>query len=428
VIRSGIAALREMATLTRGLRDLRVLVVSAVAGTLASGLLSPVLPVFLQARGLDLQRIGLIFTVGSLLPLVVQPALGALSDRVGRKGVLVGTSIITSLLLPLFALFPSPWPLSAALAAKLMLDRSALPVSAAMVGDFAPARKRATVFGLLASVSSLVFVAALVGSSAIVALLRPDRIFFLASALFLFSGLSLFWLSPSKVVPTAAPAAGKGRTLLSGLLAPLAYARQSPEMRALFVYELGFVFALDLYPIYLPLYAVKLGAPPAMVGPLVAISWLVYAFVQPVGGRLSDRGRGRKGIISAGLLALAALVALLGLSGFLPRRVALAVMVVAWTLMAIPDGLFRPSASALLVDLAPPDERGRFFGAVASVSALANAVAPLLYGFVAGRFGLGAAFLLSAAALLVSFAAIQRVKEPTPPTPILVPDAATEIS
>jgi MFS family permease len=428
MIRSGIAALRDITALTRGLRDLRVLVLSGVAGTLASGLLTPVLPVFLQARGLDLQRIGLIFTVGSLLPLVVQPALGALSDRVGRKGVLVGTSIITSLLLPIFALFPSPWPLSAALAAKLMLDRSAVPVSAAMVGDFAPANKRATVFGLLSSVTSLVFVGALVGSSAIVALLRPDRIFYLASALFLFSGLSLFWLSPSRVLPSTAPAVSKGRTLLDGLLAPLVYMRRSPELRALFVYELGFVFALDLFPIYLPLYAVKLGAPPAMVGPLVALSWLIYAFVQPVGGRLSDRGKGRRGIISLGLLALAALVALLGLSGFLPRHVALPVMVIAWALMAIPDGLFRPSASALLVDLAPPEERGRFFGAVASISALANAVAPILYGFIAVRFGLGAAFLLSATALLVSLAAIRRVKELVPAEKAPAPDAAPEIA
>ena len=365
MIRSGIAALRDMVELTRELRDLRVLVLSTVAGTLASGLLSPILPVFLQARGLDLQRIGLIFTVGSLLPLVVQPALGALSDRVGRKGVLVGTSIITSLLLPLFALFPSPLPLSAALAAKLMLDRSAVPVSSAMVGDFAPANKRATVFGLLSSVSSLVFVGALVGSSAIVALLRPDHVFYLASALFLFGGLSLFWLSPSQGL-SAAPAASKGRTILSGLLAPFVYMRGSPELRALFVYEFGFVFALDLFPIYLPLYAVKLGAPQAMV--------------------------------------------------------------VAWALMAIPDGLFRPSASALLVDLAPPEERGRFFGAVASVAALANAIAPLAYGFVALRFGLGAAFLLSAAALLVALAAIRRVKEPSLAGPTTAPDAVPEVA
>jgi MFS family permease len=428
MIRSGIAALHDMAELTRGLRELRVLVLSAIAGTLASGLLTPVLPIFLQARGLDLQRIGLIFTVGSLLPLFVQPALGALSDRVGRKGVLVGTSIITSLLLPLFALFPSPLPLSAALAAKLMLDRSAVPVSAAMVGDFAPADRRATVFGLLSSVTSLVFVGALVGSSAIVAFLRPDHVFYLASALFLFSGLSLFWLSPSRALPSAAPAASKSRTLLSGLLAPFVYMRRSPELRALFVYELGFVFALDLFPLYLPLYAVKLGAPQAMVGPLVAVSWLIYAFVQPVGGRLSDGRKSRKGIISLGLLALAALIAVLGLSGLLPHRAALPVMVVAWALMAIPDGLFRPSASALLVDLAPPEERGRFFGAVASVSALANAIAPLAYGFVAARFGLGAAFLVSAAALLVSLMAIRRVKEPSLAKPISAPDAVPEVA
>lgn len=421
MIRSGLKALQSMVALTRGLRDLRILILSSMLGTLGAGLLGPILPVFLAAHGLDLQRIGLIFTVGSLLPLLVQPALGALSDHVGRKGVLVGTSIITSLLLPVLALFSSPWPLSAALAARLMLDRSAVPVSSAMVGDLAPADKRATVFGLLASSTSLVFVGALVASSAVVKLLRTERIFYLASALFLMSGLLLLALSPSQIHASKGPVAGKARTILDGLLAPFVYLRRSPELRPLFVYEIGFVFALDLFPIYLPLYAVKLGAPQAMLGPLVAVSWLIYAFVQPVGGRLSDGRKDRRGIISLGLLALAALVAVLGLSGLFPASIALPVLVTTWALMAIPDGLFRPSASALLVDLAPPEERGRFFGAVGSVNALANAVAPLVYGFVAARFGLGSAFLLSATALLVSLAAIRRVKKPFARPPELAP-------
>jgi MFS family permease len=199
---------------------------------------------------------------------------------------------------------------------------------------------------------------------------------------------------------------------MASLAAPLAYARRDSSLAALFAYQFFFTFAIDAFPIYLPLFAVKLGASQATVGPLVAASWLVYALVQPAGGRLSDRGRGRKRLIGGGLAGMAAAAALLGLAGWAEAPYALPLMAAAWVLMAIPDGLFRPSADALLVDLAPPDERGRFLGALGSAAALANVAAPLVYGVVASRISLGAAFLVASAALLVALAAIGRVREP----------------
>lgn len=418
MIRAGVRAIREMVSLTRDLKDLRVLVVSGAVGTLGAGLLSPVLPVYLESRGLDLERIGVVFTLGSLLPLFLQPVLGGLSDRFSRKGFLIGISVTTSLLVPAFTLLERPSLLAAALAAKLMLDRSQAPISSAMVGDLAPARHRATVFGLLSSAVNLVFVAALVASSAAVALLGAARLLDLAGALFLASSLVLLALSGER--PRAAASGGGGAAsggsgldvARSSLLAPLAYLRRDPSLRALFAYQFFFIFALDLFPIYLPLFAVSLGASQAMVGPLIASSWLVYAAVQPFGGRLSDRQAGRKTLIGLGLAGMTACCALLGLSGWLPRSCALAIMTAAWVLLAIPDGLFRPSADALVVDLAPPGERGRFLGALGSATALANIVAPLLYGVVARRASLGCAFLLSSGAFLAALATIGRVREP----------------
>src|SRR5262245_1199571 len=125
MIRSGLVALKEMYALTRDLHNLRILVASGVVGTLGAGLLNPVLPVYLEARGLSLERIGVVFTLGSLLPMFLMPVLGALSDRWSRKGFLVGISVTTSLLIPLFAVLPSALWLAAALSVKLMLDRSA---------------------------------------------------------------------------------------------------------------------------------------------------------------------------------------------------------------------------------------------------------------------------------------------------------------
>ncbi|NOJ97569.1 MFS transporter, partial [Corallococcus coralloides] len=354
MIRQGVGAIREMAGLTRGLGNLRVMLGSGLLGMAASGLLNPVMPLYLRERGLGFQEIGALYTVGALLPIFVQPVLGALSDRHGRKPFVVGLSLVTSLMVPAVALVDDPQPLAAVMILKMLLSRSAAPVTNAMVADFAPARQRATLFALLDATSNLVFVA------------------------------------------------------------------------ALFLWQFFFTFALALFPTYLPLYAVELGAPREAVGPLVAASWLTYAFAQPFGGRLSDRLSRRVGMIVPGLAGMAVMAAVLGAAGWLPDGAALVTLVAAWVLLAIPDGLHRSSASALVVEQSPaPSECGRFMGALGACGALASVLAPVTYGFTAQAAGIGCTFLLSAVSLVLALGCVSRVREASSPaTPEPAPVAA----
>ncbi|QSQ27163.1 MFS transporter [Pyxidicoccus parkwayensis] len=427
MISRGLRAVREMYELTRGLGNLRVLMVSGLVGTVAGGLLNPVMPLYLQSRGLDLQGIGLVYSVGSLVPIFLQPVMGALSDRYSRKGFVVGLSLVTSLLVPVMALFAHPLPLAAALSLKLLLQRSAQPVNGALVADFAPKQKRATIFALLDASTSLMFVLALGASAFVIRLLSTQYTFFLAGALFLVSSLLLLRLEePAREAPKARAQGGGWKLALDAVRAPVDYVRGAPRLAGLFAWQFFFAFALNLFPIYIPLYAMKLGAPSEAVGPLVAVSWLVYAFAQPFGGRLSDGLQKRNGIILAGLAGMVLMSGILGLSGWLPAPYGLAVMVVSWALLAVPDGLHRPSAQAVVVEVAPTSERGRFLGALGGCAALAQVLAPLTYGFVARHAGLSSAFLLSSGALLLSLAGMAWAPERSAPaavthTPVLTP-------
>jgi DHA1 family tetracycline resistance protein-like MFS transporter len=419
MIARGVRAVREMYALTRGLGNLRVLLLSGLVGTVAGGLLNPVMPLYLQSRGLDLQGIGLVYTAGSLVPIFLQPVMGALSDRYSRKAFVVSLSLATSLLVPLMALFSHPLPLAAALSLKLLLARTAQPVNGALVADFAPSKKRATIFSLLDATSSLTFVAALAASAAVIRWLGTQATFFLAGALFLVSSLMLLRLEePAREAPKAAPKGGHLRLALESLRAPFDYVRDTPRMAGLFLWQFFFAFALNLFPIYIPLYAMELGAPAELVGPLVAVSWLVYAFAQPFGGRLSDGLPRRNGLILAGLAGMVLMSAVLGLAGWLPAPYGLIVMVGAWALLAVPDGLHRPSAQAVVVEVAPASERGRFLGALGGCAALAQVLAPLSYGFLARHAGLSSAFLLSSGALLLSLVAMAWAPERSAPAPL----------
>ncbi|NRD68394.1 MFS transporter, partial [Corallococcus exiguus] len=416
MIRQGVGAIREMYGLTRGLGNLRVMLGSGLLGMAASGLLNPVMPLYLRSRGLGFQEIGALYTVGALLPIFVQPVLGALSDRHGRKPFVVGLSLVTSLMVPAVALVDDPQPLAAVMILKMLLSRSAAPVSNAMVADFAPARQRATLFALLDATSNLVFVAALFASSAVIRALSVAGTFFLAGGLFLAGSLLLLGLDePARPPRAEAVRGGAGAAwglVFRGLLSPFTYVKDRPGAAALFLWQFFFTFALALFPTYLPLYAVELGAPREAVGPLVAASWLTYAFVQPFGGRLSDRLSRRVGMIVPGLAGMAVMAAVLGAAGWLPDGVALMTLVVAWVLLAIPDGLHRSSASALVVEQSPaPSERGRFMGALGACGALASVLAPVTYGFVAQAAGIGSTFLISSVSLVLALGCVSRVRE-----------------
>ncbi|NBD09885.1 MFS transporter [Corallococcus silvisoli] len=429
MIHQGVRAIREMYGLTAGLTNLRVMLGSGLVGMVAAGLLNPVMPLYLRSRGLGFQEIGVLYTVGSLLPIFVQPVLGTLSDRHGRKPFVVGLSLITSLMVPAVALVDDPKPLAAVMILKMLLSRSAAPVSNAMVADFAPTKQRATIFAMLDATSNLVFVAALFASSAVIRALSVSGTFFLAGGLFLVSSLLLLSLDDARPAPRADAAAGGVRAgwrlAFQGLLSPMTYVKQHPGLLGLFLWQFFFTFALALFPTYLPLYAVELGAPREMVGPLVAVSWLVFAFVQPFGGRLSDRLPRRVGLITLGQAGMAVMAAVLGASGWLPHGYALGSLVVAWMLLAVPDGLHRSSAAALVVEQVPsPTERGRFMGALGSCAALAGVLAPITYGFVAQKAGIGFTFLLSSVSFVLALGCVSRVRESTDAPPVAAPVAA----
>src|SRR3990172_4078045 len=85
-------------------RNLAVLVVATSIDSLASGLFSPIWGVFLRSRGLPLSQVGAICAVGALLPVVTSPALGRLSDRWGRKRMLLLANVAAALLFPVLFL------------------------------------------------------------------------------------------------------------------------------------------------------------------------------------------------------------------------------------------------------------------------------------------------------------------------------------
>lgn len=103
---------------------------------------------FVRHAGIGLATVGVAFLCESLVRGLAAPMFGALSDRVGRRGLLAGSALATSLVLPCFLLVDGPAALLAWSLALGLTGAVNMPVAAALLLDLAPADRRQSVLAL----------------------------------------------------------------------------------------------------------------------------------------------------------------------------------------------------------------------------------------------------------------------------------------
>jgi len=159
----------------------------------------------------------------------------------------------------------------------------------------------------------------------------------------------------------------------------------------------------------LPLFYASAGLGIAEIGILAALYPAVWGLGQLVTGALSDRV-GRKGLITGGMLLQAAAIALIAASrGFAPWAGAA-------VLLGVGTAMVYPTLLAVIGDVAHPAWRASAVGVYRLWRDLGFAVGALLAGLVADRFGMAAAiWAVAALTALSGLVVLMRMYETHPP-------------
>src|SRR3954465_7705177 len=138
-------------------RPLTIIFLTIFVNLVGFGIIIPLLPFYAETFGASPLAIGLLFAVFSLCQLVAAPALGDLSDRYGRRPVLVFSLAGTVLSFVMLAVAHSVTML---FAARIVdgLSGGNISTARAYVADVTEPRDRARAYGLIGAAFGLGFI------------------------------------------------------------------------------------------------------------------------------------------------------------------------------------------------------------------------------------------------------------------------------
>lgn len=368
--------------------------------------LFPVAPLYVRRHGGSSLDIAL-FIAGPLIAnTLVQVPAGRLTDRVGRRPMLLGARAVYAMLA--FALFADQGPLWLLAVLRTLQGASSgayVPALRAALVDLSGPERRAERFAQLQAVEMVgLLVGPLLGG--LIALWRDAGIFLVAGAANL-AGL----LAMRRVPETRRATAGDQRPPRLRW-----WANRGIFVPCLGVAALGTVFSM--YDVVWPLYLSARGYSSLVIGVTVSLYALPILLLARAGGRLADRAN-RSRLMAASFATCAVCASVY------PSLRALLPILVVGTVEAVGFVLVEPTLFAVIGDSSPADSRGRAMGIGGLFqfggSAFGAAVLGSLYGLGEGIAFWSAAGALLAAAVLCGLALPPRPPGAARPAPVELP-------
>ncbi len=368
------------------------------------GIILPLLPFWAEHLGAGPVEVGLILTLYALAQLIFTPLLGTLSDRYGRRPVIIGSLLIEALGFALTALAGS---LPLLFAARFIggIGASNIGSAQAVVADTTPPEGRARGMGLIGAAIGMGFVVgpAIGGVLAGAGVQLP---FWAAMGVALINAALVTLLLPETRRRTDSVSTASGNApRAAGWRQTLGH----PAIVRLVAINLLFTLAFTAMEAVFPLFTqAGFGWHATQNGYLFTYVGVVIVLVQGgLVGRLAKRF-GERALLIGGLGLLAVGLALLPLSS------TVALLLVALGLLSAGDGLVTPATSALLSIASRDDAQGQTLGIAQAAAGLGRILGPLAAGALFA-FGTGLPFLAGAGVTLLAAAlALPHLPAPTP--------------
>lgn len=354
------------------------------------GIIIPLLPFYAEHFGASALVVGLLSTSFSAAQFLFAPLWGRLSDRIGRRPVILIGLIGSAVSYALFALATS-LPLLFVARTLAGIAGANIPTAQAFIADVTPPDKRARGMGLIGAAFGLGFIfgPAIGGFLSRWGYAAPA---WFAAALSLANFVAALILLPESKPDHHEPGERPGRieVFRRALLRP----HLPPVLLVFFLVITSFSSFENTFALYAER---RFDFTPQTIGYMFAWIGIVLSIVQGglIGRVVPKFGENR--VVPAALLTMAVALALVPLSP------TVTVLAVASALLAVGMGFGNPSLLSTVSQLADARDQGSTLGVSQSLGSLARIVGPMWGGFVFDRFGIGVPFLTASLLMLVAW-------------------------
>jgi len=368
------------------LPPLIIVFVTVFIDLLGFGIIIPLLPFYAQTFGATAFTVGMLATSFSLMQFIFAPVWGRVSDRVGRRPIILAGLLGSCLSYLAFGMAST---LTALFAARIFagIAGANIPTAQAVVADLTTPENRAKGMGIIGAAFGLGFIfgPAIGGFLSQYGYAAPA---FFAAGLSLANFAAAWFLLPETLKPEHRAIERVGR--IDALRAALA----RPHLPLLLVIGFLVVAAFSGYESTFALFAERThGFRASSIGYIFAFVGVILVIVQGLLVGRVVKAIGEHHIVPASLAIVAA-----GLL-MIPATQSVGALLAANGLMAVGMGFNNPALMSLVSRYSAAEDQGGVLGLTQSLNSLARIVGPLWGGFAFDRLGIGMPYISSAAVM-----------------------------
>src|SRR5262245_42618186 len=330
-----------------------------VVDVLGLTIILPLLPFYAESLGATPRVVGLLVSAYAICQLIAGPPLGHLSDRIGRRPVLLVSQVGTCIGFLILAHANTLWLV---FLARIIdgLTAGNLTVAQAYIADVTDPENRTKSFGYIGISFGLGFLVG-PGISGFLAHFGNTYPIFAAAALSFTSIMCTYFLLPS-VVPHPHPELERGLSRWSALSESFRDRRLGPMLWQFFAFTFAFSTFFSGFALFAERRFTHNGVPfgTAEVGYVFAFSGLIGVLIQGGGMGSLVKAFGESRLVQIGFTAMAAGFALMAGVHAIPY------LLIAITLLTFGSAILRPSLTTLITTCVPRHRQGMVMGIMQS--------------------------------------------------------------
>lgn len=351
--------------------------------SLGFGLIMPLFPTYVELLGGGGLEVGILFSSFVFTRALLATPFGNLSDRLGRKNIILVGASMYAVLAILFTV-PNTWfGLIFVRAFQGVASAMVWPVSEALVIDSSPVEKRGASMGKIVMASNLGFVvgpfvggALFLFASQVLGYADQEAYkfpFYFTAALALV-GTAVTWRF---VTDAKSPETTRSRLSLRELIHPSGVEPERLKaLKILYANAMieGFSFA-SIMPLMVLFLSFRFGLDAGTISILMGLSMGLGALIAFPSGRLADRVGKKFMFVVGGYVAFVAII-------FIPFSYSIPVAVILLAGRSMAFQVSSPALRALQADMVPERIRGRLIGLLESMTNTGSVVGAPLGGFL----------------------------------------------